>query len=153
MPGVKAKPTLRKIAKLHKKFGGSDREVKFVKFTRTGTEFKSTITHSEYTSLKYPAIIKSIADPELAAAIGGALDKDQRIFIFAAHSFVDRDPDTTLADRAEKFLRQISEIESGGILYGSDLYSIITFFIKLGPIATVPLQYAVLATSVKKSNV
>jgi hypothetical protein len=155
MPRANPNRVLNKIGKLHNRYQGSDRPVKFLKFDNTHTDFYKPGIQSEpeITELdpRKPAIIMDQPDEEIAASFDGALRQDQKIFKFVADSFQQREELSTLSDRCEDFLTERMGQEKGGILYDDVIYTIDRFFVpSILIIGEVAAQYVVVATAWKR---
>lgn len=151
MPAATPDRVLNKFRKLHTKLRGSDKIVSFLKFTNTYKDpFTSQTSVVEEETLVDPQpIIKDQVDENLAASFGGAISKDQKIFIFVVDSFISRTPIDTLANRAMTFLLERSGQNIGAIKYGDDLYVITELFAR--PImGSIPARFFVLGTAQKK---
>lgn len=156
MPRATARRVLRKFDRLHDRLGGSDRAVTFLKFTNAvGDEYTDSAVTIEETTLTHPAVIKDQSSlysgkigEEMALSFPGGISSDERIFIFVADSFQERNPTSTLSQRCEDFLYARKGQDRGGIKYGNTIYTIERIFTR--PIlGTVAARYFVLARAQK----
>lgn len=157
MPRATSGRVLRKYKKLHRKYGGSDRVCKFVKFTNAVEDnWTADSTVTETTEIDPQPVVKdqdkarftSFGSEPTGETFFGGITEDQRIFIILAHSFVPRDPVATLSQRCEDFLLERTGPTRGGILYGDTIYTIERFF--GSPIlGNVVARYFILAVSHK----
>lgn len=152
MPRAEPNRVLDKFRKLHDRIGGSDRPVFFLKFTNAIQDyFKDSSYVTETTTISPQPVIKDQPGEDIAAAFGGGIFSDQRIFIVLADSFQARLPLDTLSQRCEDFILERTGQDRGGILYGSTIYTIERFFAK--PIlGTVAARYFILARAQKDSS-